>query len=64
MTREELRADPVYASMPAVAADAVAWLEDQSLVSATSATVLNLPWQLDRLLPLLDAAAAAADAQG
>lgn len=57
MTRDELRADPVYATMPAVAADAVAWLEDQSLVSATSATVLNIPWQLDRLLPLLDAAA-------
>lgn len=58
MTRAELRADPVYATMPAVAADAVAWLEDQSLVSATSATVLNIPWQLERLLPLLDAAAA------
>jgi iron complex transport system substrate-binding protein len=62
MTRDELRADPVYATMPAVAADAVAWLEDQSLVSATSATVLNIPWQLDRLLPLLDAAAS--NAQG
>ncbi|WP_432561837.1 ABC transporter substrate-binding protein [Kineococcus sp. SYSU DK003] len=62
MTRDELRADPVYATMPAVAADAVAWLEDQSLVSATSATVLNLPWQLDRLVPLLDAAAQNASA--
>jgi iron complex transport system substrate-binding protein len=62
MTRDELRADPVYSTMPAVAADAVAWLEDQALVSATSATVLNIPWQLDRLMPLLDAAAA--NAQG
>ena len=48
--------------MPAVAADAVAWLGDESLVSATSATVLNIPWQPDRLLPLLDAAAT--NAQG
>lgn len=62
MTRDELRADPVYATLPAVANDAVAWLEDQSLVSATSATVLNIPWQLDRLLPLLDAAAQNAQA--
>ncbi|WP_369070207.1 iron-siderophore ABC transporter substrate-binding protein [Kineococcus terrestris] len=60
----EFTADPVYSTMPAVASGAVAWLEDESLVSATSATVLNLPWQLDRLVPLLADAAAAADAAG
>ena len=62
LTREQLRADPVYATMPAVAADAVAWIDDEQLVTATSATLLSLPWALDRLVPLLDAAARAADA--
>nr|WP_276611068.1 iron-siderophore ABC transporter substrate-binding protein [Kineococcus siccus] len=57
LTRAELVADPVFATIPAVASGAVAWLEDQTLVAATSATVLNLPWQLDRLVPLLSAAA-------
>jgi len=57
LTQAQLAADPVYATLPAVAAGAVAWLEDQTLVAATSATVLNLPWQLDRLVPLLSAAA-------
>ncbi|MEZ0166258.1 iron-siderophore ABC transporter substrate-binding protein [Kineococcus sp. LSe6-4] len=57
ITREELRADPVYATMPAVAADAVAYLDDEQLVTATSATVLSVPWLLDRLVPMLDAAA-------
>ena len=57
LTGAQLAADPVYATLPAVASGAVAWLEDQTLVSATSATVLNLPWQLDRLVPLLSAAA-------
>ncbi|WP_432523865.1 iron-siderophore ABC transporter substrate-binding protein [Kineococcus sp. SYSU DK006] len=58
-TREQFVADPVYSTMPAVAAGAIAWLDDESLVSATSATVLNIPWQLDRLVPLLTAAAQA-----
>ena len=58
-TREQFTADPVYSTMPAVAAGAIAWLDDESLVSATSATVLNIPWQLDRLVPLLTAAARA-----
>ncbi|MEW1958987.1 iron-siderophore ABC transporter substrate-binding protein [Kineococcus sp. NPDC059986] len=57
ITRDELRADPVYATMPAVAADAVAYLDDKLLVTATSATVLSVPWLLDRLVPMLDAAA-------
>ncbi|ABS05372.1 iron-siderophore ABC transporter substrate-binding protein [Kineococcus radiotolerans] len=62
LTRDQLRADPVYATMPAVASDAVAWIDDEQLVTATSATLLSLPWALDRLVPLLDAAARAADA--
>ncbi|WP_432509806.1 iron-siderophore ABC transporter substrate-binding protein [Kineococcus sp. SYSU DK001] len=62
LTRDQLRADPVYATMPAVAADAVAWIDDEQLVTATSATLLSLPWALDRLVPLLDAAAAKAPA--
>jgi iron complex transport system substrate-binding protein len=62
LTRDQLRADPVYATVPAVAADAVAWIDDEQLVTATSATLLSLPWALDRLVPLLDAAARAADA--
>lgn len=62
ITREQLRADPVYATVPAVASDAVAWIDDEQLVTATSATLLSLPWALDRLVPLLDAAARAAAA--
>jgi iron complex transport system substrate-binding protein len=57
LTQAQLAADPVYATLPAVASGAVAWLADETLVAATSATVLNLPWQLDRLVPLLTAAA-------
>ncbi|WP_337060091.1 iron-siderophore ABC transporter substrate-binding protein [Kineococcus sp. G2] len=59
---EELRADPVYATMPAVANGAVVWLTDPNLIAATSTTLLNLPWQMDRLVPQLADAATAADA--
>lgn len=55
-------ADPVYATMPAVARGSVAMITDEDLVAATSATVLNLPWQLDRVVPLLVQAADAARA--
>ncbi|PRY13502.1 ABC transporter substrate-binding protein [Kineococcus rhizosphaerae] len=64
LTRDQLRADPVFATMPAVAADAVAWFDDETLVTATSATVLSLPWLLDRLVPLLESAAQKAPAAG
>ncbi|WP_432495381.1 ABC transporter substrate-binding protein [Kineococcus gypseus] len=60
LSLEELRADPVYATMPAVAAGAVVWLTDEDLIAATSTTLLNLPWQMDRLVPQLAAAADAA----
>ncbi|MCI3923997.1 iron-siderophore ABC transporter substrate-binding protein [Paenibacillus sp. TRM 82003] len=59
---EELTADPVYATMPAVANGAVVWLTDENLIAATSTTLLNLPWQMDRLVPELAAAADAAQA--
>ncbi|WP_432573442.1 ABC transporter substrate-binding protein [Kineococcus sp. SYSU DK005] len=62
LTLEQLRADPVYATMPAVAKGAVVWLTDEDLIAATSTTVLNLPWQLDRTVPMLAAAADAASA--
>nr|WP_246314793.1 ABC transporter substrate-binding protein [Kineococcus aurantiacus] len=64
LTRDQLLADPVYATMPAVASGAVAWLDDPTLVTATSATVLSLPWLLDRLVPLLETAAQQAPATG
>lgn len=64
LTREQLRADPVFSTMPAVAHDAVAWLADETLVTATSATVLSLPWLLDRFVPLLEDAARKVPATG
>lgn len=54
---ELVAADPVYATMPAVARGSVAMITDTDLVAATSATALNLPWQLDRVVPLLTRAA-------
>ncbi|WP_432494008.1 ABC transporter substrate-binding protein [Kineococcus auxinigenes] len=62
LTLEQLSADPVYATMPAVANGAVVWLTDENLIAATSTTLLNLPWQLDRTVPMLADAAAAAEA--
>ena len=63
MPLEEFRADPVYATVPAVRSGAVAWMDDKTYITATSApSVLNVPWFLDRLAPQLAEAAARARA--
>ncbi|MFB9377071.1 ABC transporter substrate-binding protein [Kineococcus gynurae] len=62
LTLEQLQADPVYGAVPAVKAGSVAWLTDEAEISATSPTVLSLPWVLDRFLPSLAEAAGKAPA--
>ncbi|GAA4665883.1 iron-siderophore ABC transporter substrate-binding protein [Kineococcus glutinatus] len=63
MPLAEFRADPVFATVPAVAKDAVVWLEDETFITATSApSVLNVPWFLDRFAPQLAEAATKAKA--
>lgn len=53
-------ADPLYQSLPAAQGGNVAWVVDTAVIGAFSyASVLSLPYALENLVPLLDAAVAA-----
>ncbi|WP_327178503.1 iron-siderophore ABC transporter substrate-binding protein [Streptomyces sp. NBC_01335] len=60
-TRKEIEAQKLYAAMPAVAKGAVVASNDNSFVTASSIiNPLTVPWVIDRYLPLIDKAVAAA----
>ncbi|MFE7133169.1 iron-siderophore ABC transporter substrate-binding protein [Streptomyces sp. NPDC057638] len=59
--KKEVEAQPLYASMPAVKKGAVVSSADTSFVTASSIiNPLTVPWTIDRYLPLIDKAVAAA----
>lgn len=52
-------ADPLFTSLPAVQGGNVAWVTDPAVIGAFNyGSVLSLPYALDNLVPLLDAAVA------
>ena len=52
-------ADPLYQSLPAAQGGNVAWVVDPAVIGAFNyASVLSLPFALENLVPLLDAAVA------
>ncbi len=58
-SREEIEAQPLYASIPAIEQGALIAAQDQSLVTASSMiTPLTVPWALERYKPLIDEAVA------
>ena len=58
-SREEIEAQELYASMPAMQADAVVAAEDQSFVTASSIiNPLTVPYTLERYKPMIDEAIA------
>ena len=58
-SREEIEAQELYASMPAMEADAVVASEDQSFVTASSMiNPLTVPYTLERYKPMIDEAIA------
>ncbi|MEO3977967.1 iron-siderophore ABC transporter substrate-binding protein [Streptomyces sp. CAU 1734] len=59
--REEIEAQPLYGSIPAVKKGAVVVGDNNSFVTASSIiNPLTVPWTIDRYLPLIDKAVAAA----
>ncbi|GAA2251148.1 iron-siderophore ABC transporter substrate-binding protein [Streptomyces amakusaensis] len=59
--RAEIEKQPLYASIPAVKKGAVVVGDTQSFVTASSIiNPLTVPWTIDRYLPLIDKAVAAA----
>ncbi|MGW2181501.1 iron-siderophore ABC transporter substrate-binding protein [Streptomyces sp. NPDC001732] len=61
-SRKEIEAQPLYAAIPAVRSGAVVAGKDNSFVTASSIiNPLTVPWVIDRYLPLIDKAVAAAD---
>jgi iron complex transport system substrate-binding protein len=62
LTAAKFAADPVYAALPAVKKGSAYVLEDQQVISGMSAvSVLSVPWVLDKIVPGLAKAAAAAN---
>ncbi|HLU98441.1 MAG TPA: iron-siderophore ABC transporter substrate-binding protein [Thermobifida alba] len=61
-TREEIEAQELYASIPAIERGSVVVSDDTSFVTASSIiNPLTVPWVLDRYLPLIDEAVEALD---
>lgn len=59
--RKEIEAQPLYAKIPAVKKGAVVLGDSNSFVTASSIiNPLTVPWTIDRYLPLIDKAVAAA----
>ncbi|MGV9315333.1 iron-siderophore ABC transporter substrate-binding protein [Streptomyces sp. NPDC003691] len=59
--RQEIEKQPLYAGIPAIKKGAVVFGEDASFVTASSIiNPLTVPWVVDRYLPLIDKAVAAA----
>ncbi|MFF8958257.1 iron-siderophore ABC transporter substrate-binding protein [Streptomyces sp. NPDC014894] len=59
--REEIEKQPLYASIPAVKKGAVVVGDNNAFVTASSIiNPLTVPWTIDRYLPLIDKAVAAA----
>ncbi|MER5768783.1 iron-siderophore ABC transporter substrate-binding protein [Streptomyces sp. NPDC001985] len=59
--RKEIEAQPLYANIPAVEKGAVVVGDSNSFVTASSIiNPLTVPWTIDRYLPLIDKAVAAA----
>ncbi|QGU06531.1 putative siderophore-binding lipoprotein YfiY precursor [Corynebacterium occultum] len=57
--RAEIEAQPLYASIPAVARGSVIAAEDQPFVTASSMiNPLTVPWVIERYQPMIDAAVA------
>lgn len=55
--RAEVEAQPVYASIPAIARDSVVAPEDQPFVTGSSMiNPLTVPWALERYVPMIDEA--------
>ncbi|GAA1531871.1 iron-siderophore ABC transporter substrate-binding protein [Kribbella lupini] len=62
LTAAKFAADPVYAALPSVKKGSAYVLEDQQVISGMSAvSVLSVPWVLDKIVPGLAKAAAAAN---
>ncbi|MCX4965378.1 iron-siderophore ABC transporter substrate-binding protein [Streptomyces sp. NBC_00654] len=60
-TRKETEAQPLYAAIPAVKKGAVVASDDNSFVTASSIiNPLTVPWTIERYLPIIDKAVAAA----
>ncbi|MGW1992132.1 iron-siderophore ABC transporter substrate-binding protein [Embleya sp. NPDC001921] len=60
-TRQEIEAQPLYASIPAVKRGAVVASNDNPFVTASSMiNPLTVPWSIERYLPQIDAAVAKA----
>ncbi|MFC9242898.1 iron-siderophore ABC transporter substrate-binding protein [Streptomyces sp. NPDC057136] len=60
-SRKEIEAQPLYAAIPAVKKGAVVASNDNPFVTASSIiNPLTVPWVIDRYLPLIDKAVAAA----
>ncbi|WP_052850902.1 iron-siderophore ABC transporter substrate-binding protein [Streptomyces avicenniae] len=58
-TRQEIEAQPLYASIPAIERGSVVASADTSFVTASSlVNPLTVPWVIDRYLPLIDEAVA------
>ncbi|MFJ6573849.1 iron-siderophore ABC transporter substrate-binding protein [Streptomyces sp. NPDC091292] len=61
-TRKEIEAQKLYKAMPAVSKGAVVASNDNPFVTASSMiNPLTVPWSIERYLPLIDKAVAAAD---
>lgn len=62
LTAAKFAADPVYAALPSVKKGSAYVLEDQQVISGmSSVSVLSVPWVLDKIVPGLAKAAAAAN---
>jgi iron complex transport system substrate-binding protein len=62
LTAAKFAADPVYAALPAVKKGSAYVMEDQQVISGmSSVSVLSVPWVLDKIVPGLAKAAAAAN---
>ncbi|MEV6282886.1 iron-siderophore ABC transporter substrate-binding protein [Kribbella sp. NPDC051770] len=62
LTAAKFAADPVYAALPSVRKGSAYVLEDQQVISGmSSVSVLSVPWVIDRIVPGLAKAAAAAN---
>lgn len=60
-SRKEIEAQPLYGAIPAVKSGAVVYSHDNPFVTASSIiNPLTVPWVIDRYLPLIDKAVAAA----
>ncbi|MEV1009599.1 iron-siderophore ABC transporter substrate-binding protein [Streptomyces sp. NPDC049881] len=56
-TRQEIEAQPLYASIPAVERGGIVSSDDTSFVTASSIiNPLTVPWVIDRYLPIIDEA--------